>query len=391
MKEAFKGNLQKIVIFSTLLLDIIGIAVFIPAFPELKAYYAINDFQVTLWLTIYSLFAFLSAPLLGQLSDKFGRKKTLLWCIFGTMISYLVLLITKQYRMFLISRTINGITGGNISILQAVLTDISPDEKTKNKNFGLMGALFGLGFIIGPIFGSLLLGLGGVHSIFIFGTIFGLLELILLFFWFKNTNELVHAKHITYNSFKVMHKYLKHPTIRNILVSLCLLGIGWFTINATQSLYMNWLFGTTGAQYGYYLAIVWVISAVNLGFLVPKFWMKKFSHNWLIIFSHIILIIGYMLTGLSHSLYIFLGIFYVTLVLWNIYMPVYNIEIMSKAKPNEIWEVAGMLGGAQSLFMFVGPLIGGILLQFGYNIFIGAVICFILSFAVMIRYVRKKA
>jgi DHA1 family tetracycline resistance protein-like MFS transporter len=103
-------NLQKTIVFSTLFLDIIGIAIIIPAFPELKAYYGIGDLQVTLGLTIYSLFAFLAAPLLGQLSDKFGRKTPLAICVAGTIASYLVLLITQQYRVFLLSRVINGIT-----------------------------------------------------------------------------------------------------------------------------------------------------------------------------------------------------------------------------------------------------------------------------------------
>ncbi|MEY3197893.1 MAG: Tetracycline resistance protein class [Candidatus Parcubacteria bacterium] len=95
-------------------------------------------------LTIYSLFAFLSAPVLGQLSDKYGRKGLLVGCVFGTFLSYLVLLVTRSYWVFLVSRIINGITGGNISILQAILTDISPDEASKQKNFGIMGAFFGL-------------------------------------------------------------------------------------------------------------------------------------------------------------------------------------------------------------------------------------------------------
>jgi MFS family permease len=128
-------NFQKTIIFLALLLDIIGISVMIPAFPELKLYYGISDFAVTMGLTVYSLFAFLAAPVLGQLSDKYGRKMPLLRCVVGTLFSYLILLVTQNYILFLISRVINGITGGNISILQAILADISPTPEQKAKNF----------------------------------------------------------------------------------------------------------------------------------------------------------------------------------------------------------------------------------------------------------------
>lgn len=383
-------NLQKVIIYAAMLLDIIGIAIIIPAFPELKAYYWINDLQVTLGLTIYSLCAFLAAPLLWQISDKFGRKKSLLRCIAGTCLSYAVLLITQDYWLFLISRAINGITGGNISILQAVLTDISPDEETKRKNFGLMGAFFGLGFIVGPVIGSVLLKFGSVTNIFWFGTIFALIEFVLILTHFSNTNHLQPEKKLTYNSLHIMRKYLKKPTMRNILVSLAMLWIGAFIVNASQSLYMNNMFGTTGEQYGYYLAIVGIISACNLGYLVPNFWMKKFSHNSLIILSHIVLIIGYALVGSAKSVPVFLALYYLTVLMGNTYMVVYNIEIMSKAERTEIGEVSGMLGGAQSLFMFIGPLIGGLLLNAHINIFWGGVVCFALSAAVMTRYIVRK-
>lgn len=383
-------NRQKVIIYSTLLLDIIGIAIIIPAFPELKAYYGINDFQVTLSFAIYSLCAFLSAPVLGQLSDKLWRKKPLVLCIIGTFFSYMLLLVTQQYRVFLVSRMLNGLTWGNISILQAVLTDISPDQKTRAKNFGLMGAIFGLGFIIGPIFGSLILRFGNVTSIFAFGAVFALLEIILVYLKFKNTNELHPHKHIVYNPFRVMRKYLKHPTISNLLVSLAFLGIGGFIINSSMSLYMNGLFGTTGEQYWYYLAFAGVLAALNMSVLVPKFWLKHFSLKKIIWIAHMVLMVGYLLVGLSNNLYMFLTLFYITIALGNSYAPVYNMEIMSKAKPTEIGEISGMLGGAQSLFMFFGPMIGGALLLYHVNIFLGAVVAIVASLVVMTRYFIRK-
>lgn len=382
---------QKLIIYSTLLLDMIWIAVMIPAFPELKAYYGIWDLQVTMWLTIYSLFAFLAAPLLWQISDKVGRKKSLARCVLGTFLSYAVLLITKQYRIFLLSRAINGITGGNISILQAILADISPTKEERAKNFWLMGALFWLGFIIWPLFGALILRFGnGVNSIFAFGAIFSLIEFLLIYFFFKNTNKLDHERKLQYNSFNIMAKYFKKPDIRNLLISLGLLGVGLFTINSSQWLYMQNLFGTTGEQYGYYLSIAWVMSALNLWLLIPKFWLKRFSPRRIILFAHAMLIIGYILVWLSQNLYLFLWLFYITLILGNLYMPVYNIEIMSKAKPNELGEISGMLGGLQSLFMFVWPLVGWILLNFHINIFIWAVICIVISLAVVGTYFRNN-
>ncbi len=127
--------MQKLIIYLTLLIEVLGISIIIPALPELKTYYGIGNLEVTLGMTVYSLFAFLTAPILGQLSDRYGRKSTLGACITGTALSYFVLLIQPQYRIFLLSRIINGITGGNRSIINAIITDISPDSKTKDKNF----------------------------------------------------------------------------------------------------------------------------------------------------------------------------------------------------------------------------------------------------------------
>jgi DHA1 family tetracycline resistance protein-like MFS transporter len=383
-------NLQKTIVFTTLFLDIVGIAIIIPAFPELKAYYGITDFQVTMGLTIYSLFSFLAAPLLGQWSDKFWRKKPLVLCIIGTMFSYLILLVTQQYWIFLLSRLVNGITGGNISILQAILTDISPDKETKAKNFGIMGALFGMWFIVGPVVGSLLLKFGGIETIFWFGALFALIEVVLITVHFSNTNEADPQKVLSYNSFNVMRKYFRKPDMRNFLISMFLLGVGGFMINATQSLYMNNLFGTSGEEYGYYLALVGIITALNLGFLVPRFWTKMFSNKQLIIMSHIVLIIGYMLVGYASSLYGFLGLFYATILLSGYYVTVYNVNIMSKALPHETGELSGMLAGTQSLLMFVGPLLGGLILAIKYNVYYGAAIFAAISFAVMMRYITKK-
>lgn len=235
-----------------------------------------------------------------------------------------------------------------------------------------------------------MLKFGGIETIFWFGALFALIEVVLITVHFSNTNEADPQKVLSYNSFNVMRKYFRKPDMRNFLISMFLLGVGGFMINATQSLYMNNLFGTSGEEYGYYLALVGIITALNLGFLVPRFWTKMFSNKQLIIMSHIVLIIGYMLVGYASSLYGFLGLFYATILLSGYYVTVYNVNIMSKALPHETGELSGMLAGTQSLLMFVGPLLGGLILAIKYNVYYGAAIFAAISFAVMMRYITKK-
>lgn len=135
----------------------------------------------------------------------------------------MLLLLSQQYWIFLLSRVINGITGGNIAILQAILTDISPNKEEKSKNFGLMGALFGVGFIIGPLIGALLLKFGTIETMFWFGAIFASIEVLLLMIHFKSEYIPDRQKELVYNSFQTIIKYARQPMMGKWLGSLVLL------------------------------------------------------------------------------------------------------------------------------------------------------------------------
>jgi DHA1 family tetracycline resistance protein-like MFS transporter len=162
-----KTNLTKralpIVIF-TVFLDVLGVGILIPILPQLvfrifiPAGFSYDSALITLgWLTgIYPLMMFIATPILGQLSDRYGRKPVLAISLAGTALSYMlfaVAIITKNIPLLFISRGIDGITGGNISVARAVVADVTA-PKDRTKNFGLIGAAFGVGFVMGPYIGA---------------------------------------------------------------------------------------------------------------------------------------------------------------------------------------------------------------------------------------------
>ncbi len=152
------------IVLATIFIDVLGVGILIPVLPQLifkifePAGYSYNASLIMLgWLTgIYPLMQFLATPILGQLSDKFGRKPVLGFSLFGTAVGYFlfaVAIITKNIPLLFFARALDGITGGNLSVARAVVADVSTPEH-RTRNFGLIGACFGLGFVMGPYIGA---------------------------------------------------------------------------------------------------------------------------------------------------------------------------------------------------------------------------------------------
>lgn len=147
-------------IFITMLIDIIGIGIIIPVIPKLLKELNHSDIseaaQLGGWLAFaYAFTQFLCAPLMGSLSDKYGRRPVLLISLLAFAVDYLVLALAPNVPWLFVGRIIAGITGASISTAMAYISDVSTPEN-KAKNFGLVGAAFGIGFIIGPVIGGLL-------------------------------------------------------------------------------------------------------------------------------------------------------------------------------------------------------------------------------------------
>ena len=147
-------------IFFTLLLDVIGFGIIIPVMPEMIASLkgiSINEASKYggYLLTSFAIAQFFSSPIMGSLSDQYGRRPVLLFSLFGFCIDYLFLAFAPSFGWLMVGRVIAGITGASFTTASAYIADISTSE-TRAKNFGMIGAAFGMGFIIGPVLGGLL-------------------------------------------------------------------------------------------------------------------------------------------------------------------------------------------------------------------------------------------
>lgn len=386
-----KSSTIKILVYLAVLMDVISIGIYIPLQEKLIDRYGVSSTMIALGLALYSLCAFFATPILGQLSDRYGRKWLLVACIAGTALSYLMLLGHHSFIIFLLSRIVNGITGGNFSILQATISDISVDDMDRKKNFGLMGWLFGLGFIIGPIVWSLTLGRGGVETVFIVGAVLALIDTLLMTAYLTETHKSKNpSAHVDLSSVKTIGKYLQNKNISRYLRSLIIIGIGWFSYQTSLPIETKQAYGIGGEYYGYILAAFGVITAINMAVLLPKLWLPRFSTRQLITIAHIglgIILAGLTINGIlpSGSFWIFLVLLIIQPVFNTILGPVYQWEIIAHSSPEKTGELTGVMSSIQTLTMVIGPVIGGILLDLHLPLYIVALLCAVVSLIVMQR------
>ena len=140
-------------------IDVLGIGIALPVLPMLVGEYTASRELQTYWygalVVVYGLMQFFCAPLLGALSDRFGRRPLLLWSLLGLGLHFLLLALAPSLALMFVARVVGGASGASFSVANAYASDVSTTDQ-RAKSFGLVGAAFGLGFIFGPVIGGLL-------------------------------------------------------------------------------------------------------------------------------------------------------------------------------------------------------------------------------------------
>jgi DHA1 family tetracycline resistance protein-like MFS transporter len=188
--SAEKLDMRRVLpIFVVVLVDLLGLTVIIPLLPLYAVSFQVSPFMIGVLNAAYPLMQLIGAPILGRLSDRYGRKPVLLASQLGTLVGFLVLGFANTFALLLVSRIIDGFSGGNIATAQAMIAD-STTDRTRTQGLGLIGAAFGLGFIIGPIiaFAALTLSGNDMRVPAFIAAAFSAASIVLTAVWLKETH-----------------------------------------------------------------------------------------------------------------------------------------------------------------------------------------------------------
>ncbi|MCK9186283.1 MFS transporter [Candidatus Gracilibacteria bacterium] len=351
-------NKEKILIALTVLVDVIGIGIVIPVLPFYVQSFGAKPLMITLLFAVFSFFAFISAPFLGSLSDKIGRRPVLIISILSTAIGWIIFAAANQLWILFLGRIIDGMAAGNLPIAQSYLTDISKNDKERTENLGLIGAMFGIGFIIGPMIGGLLSSVSHSFPFWIVGAL-AFVNSILVFFFLPETNKNIDkSKKLSLNPMMPIIKAVKNKKLLPSYIIWFFFGLAAVGMQSVFSLFLEHAFGYGAFTAGIFMTMTGVIIAINQGVALKHFWLKKFKESNLTLWLMPIFGIGYLLMGIELLPVFLFGLLIITFS-QSVLRVTLNSQIAGSASQGERGEVMGILAAVMSLSTIIGPIIAG--------------------------------
>lgn len=350
-------------IFITVLIDIIGLGLVIPIFPDLLSQlgdmtYGEASRTGTRLVTVYAIMQFICAPILGGLSDKYGRRLVILISLFGLAVDYLFLALAPTIALLFVGRIIAGICGASFTTASAYIADVSAPEK-RAKNFGMLGAAFALGFIIGPALGGLLGGYGLRVPFFVAA---GLTLINFLYGYFVLPESLPKSDRREFswkraNPIGSLGQLKKNPIVLGLAVALFFVYIAGHSVQSTWSYFGAEVFGWETEDIGFSLTVVGIMVAIVQGGLIG-FFTKKIGNKrtiYLGLFFNFSGLLLFSFASTTTMLYTFLAIY----VLGGLAGPTLQGVMSSQIPNNEQGELQGGLTSLMSLSSIFGPLMMG--------------------------------
>lgn len=391
-----KRNTPLLLIFITVFIDLLGFGILIPILPtfatkELSA----TEFQIGIAIALYSFTQFIFNPVLGNLSDRIGRKPLIIATLFLNAVGYIIFAFTHSYLLLLISRVVAGVGGSSIGVAQAYIADVTTKEN-RSKGMGLIGAAFGLGFVFGPLIGGFLAKYGYEVTGFVSAGFSFAAFALTAFALPESLKTLSGSKKGGYNKkifdADAFKSIIMHPNIGILLILFFILTFSNANIYGTFAILGHKVYGFTDMQNGYIFGIIGIVSAIVQGGLLNRL-NKYFAEKKLITVGAVFMMLGLGLIPYGGN---FLGLSIICVILsigTGILQPTI-LSLISKVTPeNEQGVTLGLNQSLSALGRVLGPLWGGFSYEYiGYEFpfLTGAAFTFLI-FMISVSYLSKKA
>ncbi|HEY2464526.1 MAG TPA: MFS transporter [Steroidobacteraceae bacterium] len=352
-------------IMLTALVDMISIGLIIPVLPVLVGSLTGTQTDQALWYGVvtfsFSLANFFGSPFLGALSDSYGRRPVLLIGFSGLMLSFFTTALATSIAMLIVIRLVAGAMQANLSVASAYVADITPPEQ-RAKRFGMMGAMFGVGFILGPVIGGLL---GSINLRLPFYAAGSLAFLNLLYGYFVLPESLpISRRHAfewkTANPFSALRRLTQLKDVAPLAVVVACSGLAQFVLYTCWVLYTTFKFGWGPKENGWSLAAVGVVTAIVQGLLLGRI-LKLISVRRLAVLGLTSSMLAYALWGAATRSWMMYAIIFVNLLGATVSSTIQSI-ISSAADAQNQGKTLGAVGGINSLMAVIAPAIGAPLL-----------------------------
>ena len=308
-------------------------------------------------LTVFAITQFFFAPVIGNLSDRYGRRPILLLSLFGFGVDYIVQAVSPTYGWLFVGRVIAGITGASFTTASAYIADLSTDATTRAKNFGMIGAAFGLGFMLGPALGSLL-AIWGIRAPFFGAATLCLLNWLYGYFFLPESLAVENRRPFQWkraNAFGSFNFLVKHPEIGRLSFSFFLIYLGVQAVQCTWNYFTAYRFNWSPGMVGISLTVVGVmIGVVQAGLtrvINPKIGNERSIYLGLSLYTAGLVLFGFATQG--WMMFAFLVVY----CLGGICGPSLQAVISKHVGVNQQGELQGSLTAIMSLTTIIGPLI----------------------------------
>jgi len=392
--ERHRGSLKLILLI--LFVDLLGFSLVVPLLPRYADSAGFSAMRIGLLMAAYPFCQLFAGPVLGRLSDHFGRKPVLMASQMGTTTSFLILAMTQRFELMLLARALDGISGGNILVAQAYIADVTP-PKDRARSFGLIGMVFGLGFILGPTLGGLLsdvqIGQGGLRVPFLAAAAFSITAWTIVMLRLPESRkpgapaDSSGARVIGRQGVRTV---LTDPRLQWLVLGGALLVLGWSSLEGTFSLFLKRRLEYTPRQASLAFAFAGIVGVLGQGFLIRPM-VARFGERKLVVWGLSGLMVGFLAMSQVRSTVALLPALMIVGLAHGMAQPSLSGLISRSCGPQVQGAVFGTMTSAQTAARMTNFLVANQLLgRFGPSApFLSGAIVFAAALAVVRKGIRQ--